>query len=338
MPGTGENMWRRLKSFCRLPSIRRAGAVGSVSEEAAAAQRNRTANSPHDSMTVLRQSFQEWNDDDVPNLAAALAFYTALSLAPLLVIALRVAATFFGDDTVRKEIELQLVSLVGEQGKSVISEILLNARQPQAGSVATVMSSLALLFGASCVFRQLQVSLNKIWKVPPQKGSGLLGYLQGQFSSVLMVMGIAILLLAALIFSAALSLLGTYTLQLPKEFYILSELMNALLSLLIFTGIFAFMFKVLPDTIVLWRDVWLGAAMTAALFYIGKFAIGLYLSHSVLASSYGVAGSLVVLLLWVYYSSLIVFWGAEFTQVYAKLRKQQIPSVAEQRGGTSHGH
>ena len=268
--------------------------------------------------SLLKQTFREWNEDHVPRHAAALAFYTALSLAPLLVISLRVAATFFGNDTVRHEIEQQVEALVGEQGRIAITEILKHANEKGAGIWATIMSTATLLFGASGVFGQLQDSLNTIWKVPQRQQRGILGFLRERFLSILMVMGTAFLLLVSLFVSAALSFLGAYAMHLPEALYRFAELMNVIISLMVFMGLFALMFKFLPETFVAWRDVWPGAAMTAILFSLGKYAIGLYLGQSAIASSYGVAGSLVVLLLWVYYSALIIFWGAEFTQVYAR--------------------
>ncbi|MDB5340296.1 MAG: hypothetical protein JWN70_5915, partial [Planctomycetaceae bacterium] len=265
-------------------------------------------------------------------LGAALAFYTALSIAPLLVLSLRVAATVFGDEAARGEIERQVQSLIGEQGGQAVQAMLENANKPESGTIATVLSVLTLLFGASGVFGQLQDSLNTIWEVKPKAGRGVWGFIQDRFLSMAMVMGVAFLLLVSLVISAGLSALGNYSIHWPESLQVVSRIVNLVVSLAVFTGVFAMMFKFLPDVKIDWKDVWLGALITSILFTIGKFAIGLYLGHSALASSYGVAGSLVVLLVWVYYSAQIMFFGAEFTQVYANQHGRQIvPSENAER-------
>jgi membrane protein len=276
---------------------------------------------------LLKQTFTEWNEDKVPRLGAALAFYTALSIAPLLVISLRIAALFFGDEAARGEIEHQMQSMIGKQGAEAVQAMLENANRPESGFIATGLSVTTLLFGASGVFGQLQDSLNTIWEVKPKEGRGIWGFLRDRFLSMAMVMGVAFLLLVSLVVSAALSFTGSYAFSWLRQFQVVSQALNVIVSLIIFTGLFAMMFKYLPDVKIAWKDVWLGAAMTAVLFTIGKFAIGLYLGHSSFASSYGVAGSLIVLLVWVYYSAEIVFFGAEFTQVYAnRYGKKIVPS------------
>jgi len=276
---------------------------------------------------LFKQTFVEWNEDKVPRLGAALAFYTALSLAPLLVLALRVAAIFFGDDAARGEIEHQMQSMIGEHGAESVQAMLESANQPETGLMATIFSLVTLLFGASGVFGQLQDSLNTIWEVTPKAGRGLWGLLQDRFLSIAMVMGVAFLMVVSLLVSAGLAFVGSYASQLLENSQIVLRGFNLLLSLLIFTGLFGLMFKYLPHAKISWKDVWYGAAMTAVLFTIGKFVIGLYLGHSSFANSYGVAGSLIVLLVWVYYSAQILFFGAEFTQVYAnRYGKKIVPS------------
>lgn len=266
---------------------------------------------------LLKQTFTEWNEDKVPRLGAALAFYTALSIAPLLVLSLRVAAVFFGDEAARGEIERQMQSVMGEQGAEAVQAMLKSANQPEAGTIATVLGLLTLLLGASGVFGQLQDSLNTIWEVRPKAGRGIWGFLRDRFLSMTMVMGVAFLLLVSLLVSATLSFTGAYAFHGLRDFAFVSHAANLLISFAVFAGLFAMMFKYLPDVKIAWNDVWLGATMTAFLFTVGKFAIGMYLGRSSFASSYGVAGSLIVLLVWVYYSAQIVFFGAEFTQVYA---------------------
>jgi membrane protein len=270
-----------------------------------------------DSWAILKQTFAEWTEDKVPQLGAALAFYTALSIAPLLVISLAVAGMVFGKDAARGEIQQQLGSLVGSEGGKAIQQMIANADKPAEGTVATVLSVIILISGASGVFGQLQQSLNTIWEVQPKPGRGLIGMIRDRFFSAAMVFGVAFLLLVSLLLSAALTSLATVLKALPDSLYWLTETIHFAISFGVITLLFAMMYKYLPDVKIAWRDVWLGAVITAALFTLGKFAIGLYLGHSSMASSYGVAGSFVVLLVWVYYSSQILFLGAEFTQVYA---------------------
>ena len=279
------------------------------------------------SFDLIRQTFVDWNEDKVPRLGAALAFYTALSIAPLLVLSLRVAAFAFGDDAARGEIQHQFESMIGKEGSEAVEAMLQNANEPENGTMATIFSFVTLLFGASGVFGQLQDSLNTIWEVKPKPGRGIWGFLRDRFLSIAMVMGVAFLLLVSLVISASLSFAGSYAMQWPRELSRLGQIVNIAVSLAVFTGIFAMMFKYLPDVKIAWKDVWLGAFITAILFTIGKFAIDLYIGRSAMASAFGVAGSLIVLLVWVYYSAQIMFFGAEFTQVYAnRFGNKIIPS------------
>jgi membrane protein len=266
---------------------------------------------------LLKQTVSEWSADKAPELGAALAFYTALSIAPLLVIVLGIVAFFFGEEAASGQLMTEMRAMVGDEGAQAIEEMIANANKPTEGSVATILSVATLMFGASGVFGQLQSSLNRIWGVEPKPGRGLWGMVRDRFLSFAMVIGVAFLLLVSLILSAALAAMGTVFNRLPDSLHWVAQAMNFGVSFLIITLLFAMMFKYLPDVKIAWRDVWLGAALTAALFTVGKFAIGLYLGHSAMASSYGVAGSFVVLLVWVYYSAQILFFGAELTQVYA---------------------
>ena len=276
------------------------------------------------SITLLRQTVQEWMSDDALTMAAALSFYTVLSIAPLLVILLRVTAAFYEDVTVRQEIETQVHSLLGEEGKDAVIAMLSNAASEESWSWATFYSSIVLLVAASGVFAQFHYSLNRIWKVEPKPSSSWLTVLRDRVLAFLMVLATAILLMASLIASTALSFLQSQGFELSKDWWFLHSLANVVGTLIVFTALFAISFKALPNTKVAWRDVWMGAFLTAALFMIGKSALGVYLEYSSLASSYGAAGSLVVLLVWVYYSSLIVFFGAEFTQVTARMRRGEL--------------
>jgi membrane protein len=266
---------------------------------------------------LLKRTFSEWSEDKVPQLGAALAFYSALSLAPLLVIALAIAGLFLGEEAARGQIVNELQSLVGPAGGKAIESMIQNASKPETGIIASVLSIATLLFGASGVFGQLQDSLNTIWEVKPKEGRGFWGMIRDRFLSFTMVMGVAFLLLVSLLISAGLASLGMVAERLPEAVQWIAQLVNFVVSFIVITVLFAMMFKLLPDVKMAWRDVWLGAIVTAVLFMLGKFAIGLYLGHSTMASSYGVAGSFVVLLVWTYYSAQILFFGAELTQVYA---------------------
>ena len=279
--------------------------------------------------SLLAQTFSAWMADKAPQLGAALAFYTALSMAPLLVLSLRIAAIFFGAEAARGEIQQQMHSLMGEQAAEVVQAMLQNANQPKAGAIATTLGLITLLVGASGVFFELQDSLNTIWDVQPAKNRSWWDFLRDRFLSMAMVMVMAFLLMVSLIISAVLAFVGAYAANLLNGYQVTTEVIHFFVSLGISTGLFALMFKYLPDVTISWRDVWLGAAITALLFSFGKLGIGLYLGRSTLASSYGVAGSLIVLLVWVYYSAQIFFFGAEFTQVYANRYGSRIVPTSE---------
>ena len=265
---------------------------------------------------LLSVTISDWTDDKVPRLGAALAYYTVFSLTPMLVIAVGIAGFFFGEEAARGHIVDQIRGLVGDQGAKAIQDMVENAgREKASGAIATAIGLVMLLFGASGVFGELQDSLNTIWGVKPRPGRGVLGIVKDRFASFTMVIGIGFLLLVSLILSAALAALGT-ALGGGEEGAL--HLINMLVSFAVITALFAAMYKYVPDVRIEWRDVWIGAVVTSGLFTLGKFAIGLYLGKSSVASAYGAAGSLVILLVWVYYSTQIVFFGAEFTKVYAK--------------------
>jgi len=271
---------------------------------------------------LVWQTVSEWSQDDVPQLGAALAFYTALSIAPLLVIALGVAALAFGAVAARGRLTDELSSLVGEHGGVALEEMIASANEPTTGSVAALMSFATLVFGASGVFGQLQSSMNAIWGAKPKPNLGIWGFLRARFLSIAMVWGTAFLLLASLLVSAG---LGAVTSKLEGQAWPwVAQAVHFLVSFAVVTVLFAMIFKFLPDVRIAWRDVWLGAIITGGLFNAGKFAIGAYLGHSTMASSYGVAGSFVVLLVWTYYSAQLVFFGAEFTQFFANRRGSRI--------------
>ena len=273
---------------------------------------------------LLKQTASEWSEDKAPRLGAALAYYTALSISPLAILSLRIASTVFGDEAARGEIERQARHMVGDDGARAIQAMVESANQPGKGTVAAIVGIATLLFGASGVFGQLQDSLNTIWEVQPKPGRGIVGFLKDRVFSFTMVMGCAFLLLVSLAVTTILTAATNYASQWTGGLPFVAGALNTVVSLVVITLIFALLFKVVPDAEISWRDVWIGAALTAILFTIGKFALGQYLVRSSIASSYGVAGSLIVLLVWVYYTSQIVFFGAEFTQVYANQHGRRI--------------
>jgi membrane protein len=273
---------------------------------------------------ILKQTFSQWSNDKVPRLGAALAYYTVFSIVPLLVIIIAMIGLIMGQEAAQSYIIDQLAGLMGEQSANAIKDMIERANQSSTGIVATVVAVGTLLFGASGLFGQLQDALNSIWGVEPKPGRGIWGMIQDRFLSFMAVLGTGFLLLVSLVLSAALSAFGKwFGGWLPGPEFVLQTL-NFIISLGVITALFAMMFKFLPDAKIAWSDVWVGAAMTAFLFTIGKFLIGLYLGKSDVGSAYGAAGSLVILLLWVYYSSQILLFGAEFTQVYANTSGSRI--------------
>jgi membrane protein len=252
------------------------------------------------------------------SLAASLAFYTVLSLAPLLIVAVSVAGLLFGEAAARGEIGHQLGGMLGPQGGSAIENVLANAKEPHANIVGTAIGLVVLLFGASGVFGELQDSMNAIWEVKPKPGRGVMGVVKARFFSFAMVLGVAFLLLVSLVLSAALSAVGKFLGDKLPGGEVLWFGINVVISMGVVALLFALIFKVVPDVKIGWRDVWYGAAFTALLFTVGKALIGVYLGRASIGSPYGAAGSLVVLVVWLYYSAQILFLGAEFTRVYAE--------------------
>ena len=264
---------------------------------------------------LLRQASNEWLADGAPRLGAAIAFYTVFSLAPVLVIAVSLAGIVFGDEAARGQIAHQIDELVGPEGGKAIQAMLAGAKFPSTGIVATVFGVAALLIGAIGVFGELQDSMNTIWGVKPRPQQTWWQLIRYRLLSFVMVLVIAFLLLVLLVASAVTSAALSWIRD--WEMVWLSSAIDFTLSILTITALFATIYKVLPDAQIAWRDVWLGAAVTALLFVAGKWLIGLYLGRSAVASAYGAAGSLAVLLLWLYYSAQIFLFGAELTQVYA---------------------
>ena len=273
---------------------------------------------------LLKEAASDWSHDRAPRLGAALAYYTVFSLVPFLVVVIAVIGLVFGQAAAQSTILSQVAELVGEQTAAAIKDMIQRADQPSTGLLATGLAIATLLLGASGVFGQLQDALNTVWGVEPKEGRGLWGLIKDRFLSFVAVLGTGFLLLVSLILSSALAAFGKWfgeLLPLPET---VLQLMNFALSFVVITGLFALIFKVLPDAKIAWRDVWTGAVLTSALFTIGKIALGLYLGKSNVASAYGAAGSLVLVLVWVYYSAQILLYGAEFTQVYANRFGQRI--------------
>jgi membrane protein len=266
---------------------------------------------------LLTETFHQWNEDKPFQLAAALSYYTVFSLAPLLIIAIAVAGLVFGREATQSQIMNTMQGLVGPQGAQAIQAMIQNASTPNSGLFATIVGLVTLLLGAGGVVGQLQDSLNTIWGVVPKPDLGFKGQLRTRFISFAMVLGIGFLLLVSLVVSAGLTAFLQFVGGASVGESIVWHGVEMLVSFGFTTLLFALIYKVLPDVYMAWKDVWIGAAMTSLLFTLGKFLIGLYLGKSSVTSAYGAAGSFVVILLWVYYSSLVFFFGAEFTQAYA---------------------
>ncbi len=268
---------------------------------------------------IIRQTVKEYSEDNVARLAAALSYYTIFSIAPLLVIVIFIAGLWFSQQSAQEQIVAQIEQLTGSQAAAqAITEMIAGAQVNGTGIVATVIGIATLIFGATGVFVQLEDALNTIWEVKEAPGRGIMAVIKDRFLSFTMILGIGFLLLVSLVVSAALSGLGEALSETLPGGGILWQIVNLAISFGVITLLFAMIFKVLPDVKIAWSDVWLGAAVTALLFTIGKWAIGLYLGTSGVSSAYGAAGSLIVILLWVYYSAQILLIGAEFTQVYAR--------------------
>ena len=280
--------------------------------------------SPKVLFSLLKETFQEWQDDKSSRLAAALAYYTVFSLAPLLIIAIAIAGAIFGEEAAQGELVGQMQGLVGDSGAEVIQGAIQNANKPDTGNIASIISIVVLLFGASGVFAQLQDALNTVWEVESDPKLGIWGFIRKRILSFGAVLGIGFLLLVSLVVSAALSGLSNYMSDVIPGIDLLWRLLNLVISFVVITFLFALMYKYLPDVKIKWSDVWIGAAITSVLFAIGKYALGLYLGRSSFGSVYGAAGSLMVLLAWIYYAAQILFFGAEFTQVYARRYGSQI--------------
>lgn len=272
------------------------------------------------SFTLLKQTFSEWLEDKAPQLGAALAYYTVFSLAPLILVLLAIIGFIFRDDPggAWNKITGQMSYFLDKSAVEVVQNIAQKAAQPNKGMLATIIGVALALFGASGVFGQLQDALNTIWGVKAKPGAGIWGFLRSRFLSFAMVGGVCFLLLVSLTLESVLKGFSHYVQSALPGGIVIALAVYWIFDLAVVILLFAIIFKFLPDAEIQWRDVWIGAALTAIFFAIGKWALGLYLGSGSAASAYGAASSLITLLLWVYYSSQILLFGAEFTQVYAQ--------------------
>ena len=266
----------------------------------------------------LKTIFTKWSENDPFQLAAALSYYTLFSLAPLLVISIAVAGFVFGREAAHNQIVGTIQGLIGRQSAEAVQAMIQAAsNKPETGLASTLLGGIFLLFGAGGVVGQLQTALNAIWRVRPKPGTGLRDFIHKRFISFAMVLGVGFLLLVSLAVSAFITGLTQFVGSLHESVALIAHWLDVVISFALVTLLFAMIYKFLPDVEIHWKDVWIGAALTSILFTTGKFLIGFYLGNSGVTSVYGAAGSLITVLLWVYYSALIFFLGAEFTQVYA---------------------
>jgi membrane protein len=282
---------------------------------------------------LVKRAAIKWNADDCLTLGAALAYYTVFSLAPILVIVIAVAGAVFGPEAAQGEIVGQIQGLVGEEGATAIQSLIESASRQGAGPRATIIGLLVLLFGSTSAFSQLQSALNTIWEVPPQVHAGPWAMVRARFLSFAAVLGTGFLLSVSLVLSAAVAAFGRFGWGWVPGIGRVLALADFLGSLVVHTLLFAMIFKLLPDVAIRWRDVWLGAAVTAGLFSIGKLVIGLYLGTSEVGAAYGAAGWVILVLAWVYYSAQIVLFGAEFTRAHQGPSPPHPPLPSGERAG-----
>ncbi|MBK9715906.1 MAG: YihY/virulence factor BrkB family protein [Kouleothrix sp.] len=269
--------------------------------------------------SLLKETVSDWSEDRAPRLAAALAYYTVFALAPLVIIVVGIVGLVFDPNNVQGQIVGQIGGLIGQENGQAIGDIIRNASESKTGgTIATIIGLVTLVLSAGGVFGELQDSLNTIWEVKPKPGRGIWGTIKDRFLSFTMILGIGFLLLVSLIISAALGSLGNLVAGQQFGESIVWKIVNFVVSFGVITLLFAMIYKFLPDVKVAWSDVWIGAAVTALLFTIGKAVLSWYLTGPGATTTYGAAGAFVALLLWVYYSAQILFFGAEFTQVYAR--------------------
>lgn len=297
-----------------------------------------------DLFSLLKETVRQFGEDKATRLAAALAYAAVFSIPPLILLVLLVLGRLLGAQFTEEQIQAHLLDqfsgLLGPQSTELLSSVIENASRPDGGLIAGTIGLVTLAIGASGFFAQLQDALNTIWEVEPAPGRGILGTIKDRLFSFSLVAGLGLLLLLSLVVSTALSALNAYVAGLLPDTRLLVQILNQTLSLVVIILLFAAVYKVIPDVQIAWRDVWIGAIVTGILFTVGKWVIGLYLGQSSMAADYGAAGSLAVFLVWIYYSALIFFLGAEFTEVYAnrfgtRLAPEEgaVPVTEEARAG-----
>ncbi|MDB5731122.1 MAG: ribonuclease [Variovorax sp.] len=298
---------------------------------------------------LCKKAVMAWIDDFAPSMGAAISYYTMFSLEPLLVIVIAIAGALFGRDAVQGQIVGQLQGLIGQEGATAVQGLIKSASEPSKGLIAGLISAVVLIIGATSVFAELQSALDRIWHVPESaKPSGVWAVLRSRVLSFGLILGLAFLLMVSLTVSAGVAAFGSWAGGLLPGWEILLQIVNLVISVGISTVLFAMIFKLMPTAKIGWHDVWIGAAVTAVLFEVGKILIGLYIGKSGVTSSFAAAGSLVVLLAWVYYAAQIFLLGAEFTKVYASEHGSQASAKSAQdaavptasgmgQGGTAGG-
>ena len=287
---------------------------------------------------LVKESVSQWSEDYAPSMGAALAYYTIFSIAPLLVIAIAVAGFFFCADAARGEIFAPLRGLIGDEGAVAIQGLVASASEPGKGTFAAIAGVVMLLLGATTVFGELQSDLDRIWDAPKPTESGIKGLLRGRLLSFGMILGIGFLLLVSLVLSAALAALAKFWNSWFEGWEVVLQAVNFVVSFAVVTGLFAMIYKLLPRCTIGWKDVWVGAIVTSLMFSIGKLLIGLYLGKSGVASGFGAAGSLVLVLVWIYYSSQIFLLGAEFTKTYAYRHGSRMGETKPEPAGVRPRH
>ena len=270
---------------------------------------------------TLKETFTEWNNSDASKDSASLAYYAIFSIPGLLIIIIWIAGNFFGQEAIQGEISNQINDLMGEESAKSIEEMIASALIDKQNIFMKIVGVFSLVFGATTIFFQLQKSLNSLWDVEAAPKKALVKFFLDRANSLGMILVIGFLLMITMLLSTAISLFNNFiTIQLGLETYILMEVVNYVIGFLIVVLVFAFMFKVLPDVQISWRSVWTGAILTAVLFTLGKFLLSLYFAEFKPTSAFGKAGTIILIMMWINYSCMLIFFGAEFTKVYAQKR------------------
>jgi membrane protein len=285
--------------------------------------------------SMLRQTFSVWYEHDAPHLGAALAFYTILSLAPLVILVVPIAALVFGHSAAQNQLIDQVGNVIGRQGYYAVKAMIEEAHKPASGTFASIIGIIALLFGASGVFGELRSALNKIWEVKAGNEGAVRASIKQRFFSFGMVLAVGFLLLVSLVISAVLAIIGRFFVGFLPAPALALNAVDVVVSLIGTAMLFALIFRYVPQTKIGWKEVGIGAAATAVMFMVGKFLIGLYLGKAAVGSAYGAAGSLVVVIVWVYYSAMIFLFGAEFTHVLDSRRRGRRSTQFEGPGLTA---